>query len=223
MACLLMPSCSDDDSTPSPVEPEATGSFTDPRDGEQYGWVRYGGLDWMTENMRYDIQDNVNSTIYLDADENGSSNGGSNPNSTRNLAKFGRLYSQKGAQAACPDGWRIPTDADWQRLEQALGMSASDAASDDWRGNIAPLMLTVYESTPPLNLRLGGIYFNSSLQTGWRFMGVYAYYWTSTPDSSKEGEYYYVRKLTYARNEVCRMSMDPSAYKLSVRYVRDAQ
>ena len=39
-------SCSnDDESLPSKVEPAAQGTFTDERDGETYGWVRYGDLD----------------------------------------------------------------------------------------------------------------------------------------------------------------------------------
>lgn len=223
LSSLWLTACHDDDDTPSPVAAEASGTFTDPRDGEVYGWVRYAGLDWMSENYRYDIQDDVNSTIYLDADENGSTNGGFNATSTRNLAHFGRLYTLRGAEAACPDGWRIPTDSDWQRLEQALGMSADDAAATDWRSNIAPLMLSLYDTKRDLNLLLGGYYTVSTLQVGWRFMGTYGYYWSSTPDTSKTGEYYFVRKLTYARSAVCRMSMEPSSYKLSVRYVRDAQ
>ena len=220
---LCLTACHDDDEAPSPVAAETRGTFTDPRDNETYGWVRYAGLDWMTENYRYNIQDDVNSTIYLDADENGSSNAGNNPNSTRNLARYGRLYTLSGAQTACPDGWRIPTDTDWQQLEQALGLSADDAATDGWRGNIAPLMLSIYGTERDLNILLGGYYATNTLQRGWRFMGAYGYYWSSTPDPQKEGEYYYVRKFTYARNEVCRMSMEPSSYKLSVRYVRNAQ
>ena len=128
------------------------------------------------------------------------------------------------AKAACPDGWRLPSDEDWQRLETALGMSAGDAATDGWRGNIASSMLSVYDDHSDLNLLLGGYFFLHVGYFGnWRYMGTYGYYWTSTPDSSKEGEYYYVRKLSYAHSEVCRMSMEPTSYKLSVRYVRDAQ
>ena len=106
----------------------------------------------------------------------------------------------------------------------ALGMSAGDAATDGWRGNIASSMLSVYDDHSDLNLLLGGYFFlHVGYYVSWRYMGTYGYYWTSTPDSSKEGEYYYVRKLSYAHSEVCRMSMEPTSYKLSVRYVRDAQ
>lgn len=221
---MALTSCeSDDDDAPAKVQAERTGTFTDERDGEQYGYATYGGLDWMTENYRYDIGDDVNSTIYLDSDENGSTSAGTNYASTRNLARYGRLYTLQGARMACPDGWRLPTDDDWQRLEQALGMSASEAAADGWRGNIAQSMLSIYNEKSDLELRLGGYFFlHRGVGGQWLYMGTFGYYWTSTADESKEGEFYYVRKLTYNRNEVCRMSMEPTSYKLSVRYVRDA-
>jgi uncharacterized protein (TIGR02145 family) len=230
LVCLLccgvaatLTACSSDDDTPAKIPAEQKGIFTDPRDGLQYGYVTYAGLDWMTENYRYDINDDVNSSVYLDADESGITSE-ANYSSARNLQRYGRLYTLAGAKAACPDGWRLPSDEDWQRLETALGMSAGDAATDGWRGNIASSMLSVYDDHSDLNLLLGGYFFLHVGYFGsWRYMGTYGYYWTSTPDSSKEGEYYYVRKLSYAHSEVCRMSMEPTSYKLSVRYVRDAQ
>ncbi|MCM1297454.1 MAG: fibrobacter succinogenes major paralogous domain-containing protein, partial [Muribaculaceae bacterium] len=50
--------------------------------------------------------------------------------------KYGYLYSFEGAKKACPDGWRVPTDADWKKLEQAMGMSKEEAdIMNAWRGN----------------------------------------------------------------------------------------
>lgn len=215
----MLSACGDDAPVVTP-DAEAVGTFVDPRDGEQYGWVRYGGLDWMTENFRYDIQDAINSTIYIDADEHES-----NRTSTRNLARYGRLYTLDGAVKAQPEGWRLPTDSDWQQLEQSLGMTAGEVARDGWRGSIARSMLSVYDEQSPLNLLLGGYYFANTpgVQSGWRHMGTYGYYWTSTADDSKEGEFYYVRRLTYASDAVSRISMEPTGYKLSVRYVRNAR
>lgn len=221
VACGLLACSNDDDATPAKVKAKTTGTWLDERDGEPYGWVRYGGLDWMTENCRYDIGDEVNSSIYQDADEYAIGS-----LSERNLSRFGRLYTLAGAKAACPDGWRVPTDADWQHLEQALGMSAGETAVDDWRGNIAYSMLSAYDSVSDLNLLLGGLY--SSYWTvgstpGWRFLGTYGYYWTDTPDEQKDGDYYYVRKFAYNRYAVCRESMEPTSYKMSVRFVREAK
>jgi len=221
VTCLL--ACSSDDDIPTAHPADNKGTFIDERDGQQYHYATFAGLDWMTDNAQYDINDDVNSTIYLDADENGGV-GYANTNSKRNLAAFGRLYTLEGARKACPEGWRLPTDQDWQRLEQAFGMGADEVAADDWRGNVALAMLSCYDRKNDLNLRLGGYYFqHRGVQGSWLYMGTFGYYWTATADTAKEGEFYYVRKLCYNRPEVCRMSMEPTSYKLSVRYVRDAQ
>jgi len=223
LAGTLMTGCSKDDEEGSAVAATNKGTFTDARDGQQYGYATFGGLDWMTENARYDINDDVNSTTYLDSDENGAT-GTPNYGSMRNVPLYGRLYTLEGAKKACPDGWRLPTDADWQRLEQVFGMSADESASDGWRGNNAHHMLVLYDQQNDLNLRLGGYYFQHAGYNGnWLYMGAMGYYWSATADTSKVGEFYYVRKFAYNRPEVCRLSMEPTTYKLSVRYVRDAQ
>lgn len=48
---------------------------------------------------------------------------------------YGFLYSLDGARAAVPDGWRLPTDADWMKLEATLGMPFAELESmNSWRG-----------------------------------------------------------------------------------------
>lgn len=222
VGAALFNSCSsdDDDSPAAKVPAEATGTWTDSRDGQQYRWVRYAGLDWMAENFRYDLNDEGYATLYLDAYDYDY-----NKTSQKCLPKYGRLYTYQGALKACPEGWRLPTDQDWQRLEVALGMSAGEAAAKEWRGNIAPAMLTTLNDSTDLSLRLGGFYITSTNmgRSGYRFLGVYAFYWTATQDADKEGNYYLYRKLLYNSNAVYRQSMEESANMLSVRYVRDAQ
>jgi uncharacterized protein (TIGR02145 family) len=53
---------------------------------------------------------------------------------TDEYQQFGVLYSWAEALKACPAGWRLPTDEEWQRLEIELGMNAAEAASSVWRG-----------------------------------------------------------------------------------------
>ncbi len=208
-------SCSDEETTPAKVPASASGTWTDPRDGNEYGWVRYGDTDWMTVNMKYNVE---GSRVYEDYDSRASV-------TEENLDKYGRLYNYPEAMEACPEGWRIPTDEDWRKLEQRLGMSASEANGREWRGNIARNMITLKGDTCDLGLQLGGYYTDHTIMStsGYRFMGTYAFYWTATRDTDKDGTYYFYRKITYAKNSVYRESMEPEKQYLSVRCVRDAQ
>ena len=219
--CVIpLVSCGDDEEQiPAKVKASSTGTFIDERDGQVYNWVRYGNLEWMAQNFAY-TDNNTDITIYLDYDEHET-----NLSSTRNLAKYGRLYSFGAAMRLCPEGWRLPTDADWQNLEQQLGMSASDVSKREWRGNIMHNMVSLYEDPCDLNLLLGGYYTTHTIMStsGWRFMGNYGFYWTSTKDEEKAGEMYFYRKFRYNTNAVYRESMEMEGQKLSVRYVRDAR
>lgn len=216
---LMALACGDDDDEQSVKVPaEARGTFTDERDGQTYGWVRYGGLDWMTENYRYDTGNSA-STIYLDdADYD------HHKDSQKNLPKHGRLYNMAGARQACPEGWRLPTDEDWQQLEKAVGMSAGEAVRRDWRGHVALSLLTTADSETDLSLRLSGYYISSTNmgRSGYRFLGVYGFYWTATRDEAKDGEFYFYRKLIYNNSAIYRESMEKDLNYLSVRYVRTA-
>ncbi len=216
VATYIFVACSkDEDSVPAKVTASAKGTWTDPRDGTEYGWVRYGDTEWMTENLKFKTDSSLIYQNYSVRDQE----------TEDNLEKYGRLYTYYSAMNACPEGWRIPTDEDWQKLEQRLGMSSAESNAMDWRGNIARNMLTLKGDTCDLGLQLGGYYTDHTIMgtSGYRFMGVYAFYWTSTPDNDKEGQYYYYRKLTYASNAVYRQSMEPLKQYLYVRCVRDAQ
>jgi uncharacterized protein (TIGR02145 family) len=64
-------------------------------------------------------------------------------NDTNNCNLYGGLYYwnemmqytlTEGAQGICPDGWHIPSDAEWKTLEMELGMSQSQADGYYYRG-----------------------------------------------------------------------------------------
>lgn len=223
MACLLLlgvAACSDDKEPLPVVEPEANGTFVDERDGHTYDWVRIGGLDWMCSNAAFDLNDEANCSFYVpysDWEE-------SYPEDVMS-EKYGLLYTYQGALDAAPEGWRLPTDEDWQQLERALGMSAAEAAGMEWRGAGVASLLTQSGEGTRLGLQYGGYYtsYLGSYDPHYWYLGAYGFYWTSTQDEEKEGDYYIYRKISYHSNKVYRQSMEPAAYKLSVRYVRDAQ
>ena len=69
-------------------------------------------------------------------------------NSTTNRDIYGGLYNWAGAmngaassddnpsgvQGVCPDGWHIPSDSEWKKMEMYLGMSQGDADIQGYRG-----------------------------------------------------------------------------------------
>ncbi len=213
-SCLTLTACSNDAETPTdPIAPTAVGTYTDPRDGETYNWVRYGNLEWMADNFRYNINDNQLTCRLYAADDK-----------AVDVNKYGRLYTHTGAVNACPDGWRLPTDEDWKNLEMQLGMSASDANKMDYRSNIAYRMLAEYDNQPAINLILGGYYTPNMTMgmTGYRFLGAKAYYWTASNDADK-GETFFIFRELIANNTSVRRQSTADSFFMSVRYVRDVQ
>lgn len=222
-AGMCVAACSEEDA-PMAVMPDDAGTFVDVRDGNEYHYLRYGNQEWTCENARYIISNIDMCTIYQPIDWEWGS-GTFDDFDTRYYDRFGCLYSLEGALQAVPDGWRLPTDEDWQELERHFGMSAGDAAALDWRGNIAPLLKEQSDDYSTMDILMGGYYtdYTSGGRLGWRFMSVYAYYWTATQDSGKGDGYYFARKFGYNQNGIWRHSMEKDHYQLSVRFVRDVE
>jgi uncharacterized protein (TIGR02145 family) len=106
--------------------------MTDPRDNQTYKTVTIGSQTWMAENLNYET---ANSFCYED--------------NVSNCTKYGRLYTwaaamdsagvysvnSKGcgygghcsvkppARGICPEGWHVPTWAEWYTLYSAIGSS----------------------------------------------------------------------------------------------------
>jgi uncharacterized protein (TIGR02145 family) len=83
------------------------GTFTDPRDGKTYKTVKIGNQTWMAENLNYEAS---GSRCYVDDPANGQ--------------KYGRLYDWETAKRACPPGWHLPSDKEWQELVDFAGGNA---------------------------------------------------------------------------------------------------
>lgn len=212
---------SDDESVPEMAYPTDCGTFVDVRDGFQYHWVRYGTLDWMVDNAHYYIDDEAYCRVY----PVGAGNGHTDYTDRTNWQRFGCLYNVSGAQCACPDGWRLPTDEDWQQLERCFGMSESAARSYEWRGMIASNLLKASADSTSIHLQLGGYYTESwnNWSSHFREWSAVGYYWTSSADESSDNGLYFYRKLMWNQNGVYRQSTSPEDMFFSVRYVRDVK
>lgn len=89
---------------PPPNIIKTPGIFTDPRDGQAYKTVELNGKLWLAENLNFKIRQ---SWYYEGKSKNGE--------------VYGRLYTWKSAQKACPPGWRLPTDEEWKALAHKFG------------------------------------------------------------------------------------------------------
>lgn len=96
-------------------------AMLDRRDQKIYAITQIGDQYWMAENLDFES----------------ASSAGADPE------KHGRAYYWQdamqgasssdavpsGVQGVCPAGWHLPSDAEWQVMEQSLGMSSEQAAA----------------------------------------------------------------------------------------------
>ena len=112
--------------------------FFDNRDGQTYSYVTLGQLDWFAQNLAY------------------TGAGAAYEGSTILHPFMGRYYTWTeatggvsgeglggGPQGVCPEGWTVPTAADWEDL--ALAVSGEEHAFlDKWEDLAAPTSAEVY-------------------------------------------------------------------------------
>jgi len=77
----------------------SAGILTDSRDGKRYKVAWIGSQLWMAENLNFNAK---GSKCYN--------------NNESNCQKYGRLYNWDTAMNACPIGWHLPTNKEWDQL-----------------------------------------------------------------------------------------------------------
>ena len=169
-------------------------SFTDPRDGQSYDVVKIGNLSWMAENLNYVTE----ASACPDGD-------------SRNCKRMGRLYTWADAKTVCPEGWRLPTKADFEALVNAASVNAAQfhdgnpgavpnkvgaalKAKDGWfkKGNGTD---DFGFNALPAGYRGAISKADDGTISGGKFDGIggYAYFWSATEDSENpESNAYYM-------------------------------
>ena len=193
--------------------------------GKEYHYVTVGNTDWMCRN----IEDTSAGIPYL--------------NCKAMSDVFGRYYTYEEALGICPEGWKLPTDADWTALAVNAGADSPDEPYADIKGVAAALMGNAHFNDSPMweYWPEVGVKTNSSnmsvIPAGFANLGVreadgsykdvesngvyeYATFWTA--DKDEDGMAYY-RYLICDQPDMMISKGDPKAFGASVRCVRDAQ
>ncbi|MDD4501351.1 MAG: FISUMP domain-containing protein [Bacteroidales bacterium] len=107
------------------------GSFTDSRDDKVYKTVTIGDQVWMAENLAYlpsvagRTTGSETEPLYYVNGYNGTDVTEAKAyyhetSATYTYTTYGVLYNWQAAMNACPEGWHLPTDADWRQLATYL-------------------------------------------------------------------------------------------------------
>jgi len=158
-----------------------TYTFIDSRDGKTYKAVEIGNQRWMAENLNYDTADGGGSWCYA--------------GDTGNCNSYGRLYNwntamagssssnanPSGVRGICPNGWHLPSRAEWNTLVDYVGGSAGTKlkAKNGWNGTND----LGFSALPG-----GGRYSGGSF----RNVGANGNWWTATEYGSSDAYYRYI-------------------------------
>ncbi|HNW55787.1 MAG TPA: GNAT family N-acetyltransferase [bacterium] len=104
-------------------------SFIDDRDNHTYDTIAINGQCWMKKNLRWlptsgvNAINNVSSTAprYYVYNINVATSNTAYILQYFNYNKYGVLYNWPAAQSACPTGWTLPTNDEFNTLANALG------------------------------------------------------------------------------------------------------
>ena len=203
-------------------------SLLDIRNMQKYGTVLIDTQCWMVENLNIGIK--INSTTGgQEQTDNGEIEKYCYSNDISQCDIYGGLYewgeamqyvTTPGTQGICPDGWHIPTDAEWTTLTDYLG--GLDVAGGKMKsiGIIQESTGLWYDPNLGATNESGftGLPGGNRIGNGsFTFRGSAGYLWTSTENS---GTHAYYRRLYYENASVYR-GYRPKTDGFSVRCVQD--
>ncbi len=206
---LLLAACNKNDETGDGNEAPENGEVnieSSPGDGVSFDGYTYpsvvlgNGQEWMAENLRTSVYRNGDPITYMPVQpewtilEEGAYCFFNNQ--AENGERYGKLYNGyviEDPRNVCPQGWRVPSDEDWNALEAYVGLSEFDLTQWGSRGTNQGEHLKSTRTEPDEHPRFcspneatNSTGFNalptgSRLDNGFGFdMGLLVYYWSST-------------------------------------------
>ena len=189
---------------------KSSGTFQDVRDGRNYFFNNIGGLSWMRQNLAWEGAGRPYGDCEAMTDI------------------FGRYYTWEEAQLVCPDGWRLPTDAEWTALQ------AEALEGRDIYGLAGRLMGDIYfngkkmweywrevKITDELGLSVMPTGY-ATVETGpGNFDGLYEYaaFWTADETGGRG----VCRYIVHNQDIVYRGTLSKADFAASVRCVRERE
>lgn len=164
-------------------------------EGRKYNYSHAGGRDWLRYNLGTVKRDGAGNEVF----------GHSYLGSSAMQYIFGAYYTWEEAQTACPEGWHLPSEAEWVELLKFAGAPDSLQpleTSPFGAGNLmakakfnGEVMWDFYRGVDIKDMALSAIpagYANSS-DGRYEFFGYseYAVFWTSDERQDK-GVYRYI-------------------------------
>ena len=165
----------------------------DSRDKQKYRTVVIDGRTWMADNLNYNAP---GSTCYREDEDN--------------CMVYGRLYTWEAAKSACPAGFRLPTNADFESLWKAAGGDFNAGylikANYGWSGETNGNDTLKFSAMPAGNMFDDGTYGNEN---------KFAFFWSSSVDGDKASVWYLTSKSMGFS-----FMMKPKNFGFSVRCVQ---
>ena len=176
-------------------------SVKDQRDGHVYSYQTIGSLDWFTQNLAYD-------------------GGAAYRNAPVSWGLFGYFYHWddvtggvsarglgNGPQGLCPEGWKVPTNEDWEDLAKAMNGGEALPFADDWtkigeKASVGAVFMGEKmwpyspdnEHTNDFGWNALPMGYTRNNHTEFEAVGDYGFWWSASEKNSNQAYYRYIYK-----------------------------
>ena len=203
----------------TPEEASDVGVLVDSRDGQTYGWVKIGNQTWMASNLNFGSRV-AGGTDQGDASDTSAQRWCYN-NDGNYCAQYGALYQWHTAmglaqsydnnyaavsgetQGICPEGWHVPTRAEFNTLQTSLAAEGETAGS------------SVFGAL------LGG-YRYSTWFSDFSGIGSGAYWWTADQQGQGNNQRANAYYATWSSTTISTNRNDKSDYGYALRCLKNA-